>query len=92
MDLAAIRDFTDEQLTEQLATAGEAMFRIRFQKSMGNLEGLKRLREHKLDVARVKTIQRERVLAAHKAANPVVKGSAPKPSERTARKHAKGGK
>ena len=92
MELTKIRDFSDEQLTEQLSTAGEAMFRIRFQKSMGNLEGLKRLREHKLDVARVKTIQRERVLVAEKAATAPIKGAAPKPSERTARKHAKGAK
>ncbi len=90
MELTKIREFTDEQLTEQLATAGEAMFRIRFQKSMGDLQGLKRLKEHKLEVARVKTIQRERVLAAQTAAMPSTKGAAPKPSERTARKHAKG--
>lgn len=90
MDTKQIRELSDEQLQDEVGKAGEALFRIRFQKSMGNLEGLKRLREHKLDIARVKTVARERAIAAERAANPPAKGEAPKPSERTARKQAKG--
>lgn len=90
MDVKQIRDSSDEELKQQIATAGESLFRIRFQKSMGNLEGVKHLREHKLDIARVKTVQRERVLAAERAAAPSTKGAAPAPSQRTERKKAKG--
>ncbi len=89
MELTKIRDLSDDELKEQLSKAGEGLFRIRFQKSMGNLEGLKGLRVHKLDIARVKTIQRERAIAAAKAAAPAARGAAPGPSERTARKHAR---
>ena len=90
MDLEQIRNLSDEELKQQIATAGESLFRIRFQKSMGNLEGVKHLREHKVEIARVKTIQRERVLTAERLAAPSTKGAAPAPSERTARKKAKG--
>ena len=45
MDTKQIRELSDEQLQEEVGKAGEALFRIRFQKSMGNLEGLKSLGE-----------------------------------------------
>ena len=88
MELEKIRAFTDEELKAQTQVAGEQMFRIRFQKSMGNLEGLKSLKEHKLDVARIKTIQRERELLSAAQAAPKVKAAAPAASQRTARKKA----
>ncbi len=89
MELDKIRNLSDEELIKQQASAGEQLFRIRFQKSLGNVEGLKKLRTLKLDIARIKTIARERTLAADKAANPVVKNVAPAKSTRTARKKAK---
>ena len=89
MEIAKIRELSDDDLKTQAKQAGEQLFRIRFQKSMGNLEGLKNLKAHKLDIARVKTIQRERELKAVAEANPVMKASAPAPSQRTARKKAK---
>ena len=67
----------------------EQLFRIRFQKSLGNTEGLKKLRTLKLDIARIKTVARQRDAAAEKAANPVVANAAPAKSTRTARKKAK---
>ena len=89
MELDKIRNLTDEELVKQQATAGEQLFRIRFQKSLGNTEGLKKLRTLKLDVARIQTVARQRSLAAEKAANPVVANVAPAKSTRTARKKAK---
>ncbi len=89
MELDKIRNLTDEELVKQQATAGEQLFRIRFQKSLGNVEGLKKLRTLKLDIARSKTVLRERAIAAEKAANPVVANAAPAKSTRTARKKAK---
>jgi large subunit ribosomal protein L29 len=89
MELEKIRNLSDEELIKQQAAAGEQLFRIRFQKSLGNTEGLKKLRTLKLDVARIKTVARQRTLAAEKAANPVVANVAPAKSTRTARKKAK---
>ena len=89
MDFEKIRNLSDEELTSEQAKAGEQLFRIRFQKSLGNVEGIKKLRTLKLDIARIKTVERERELAAEKAAKPVVANAAPAKSTRTARKKAK---
>ncbi len=89
MELEKIRNLSDEELIKQQAAAGEQLFRIRFQKSLGNTEGLKKLRTLKLDVARIQTVARQRSIAAEKAANPVVANAAPAKSTRTARKKAK---
>ncbi|CAN5695187.1 hypothetical protein BH10ACI4_BH10ACI4_20420 [soil metagenome] len=89
MELEKIRNLSDEELIKQQATAGEQLFRIRFQKSLGNTEGLKKLRTLKLDIARIQTVTRQRIIAAEKAANPVVANVAPAKSTRTARKKAK---
>ncbi len=88
MNVETIRNLSDEELKTQVERAGEQMFRIRFQKSMGNLEGLKNLKAHKLEIAQVKTIQRERELAAERQAHPIERNPAPAPSQRTARKKA----
>jgi len=89
MDFEKIRNLSDDELTSEQAKAGEQLFRIRFQKSLGNNEGIKKLRTLKLDIARIKTVERQRTLAAAKAANPVVANVAPAKSTRTARKKAK---
>jgi large subunit ribosomal protein L29 len=89
MELSKLRTQTDEELKGTQLTAAEQLFRIRFQKSLGNLEGIKKIKLLKLDIARAKTIARERTLAAEKAANPAVVRTAPAASQRTARKKAK---
>ena len=89
MELTKIRSLSDEELKTEQAKAGEQIFRIRFQKSLGNQEGIKKLRVLTTDIARIKTIARERTLSAEREANPVVKNVAPAKSTRTARKKAK---
>ena len=89
MELDKIRTLNDDELKSEQAKAGEQLFRIRFQKSLGNNDGIKKLRTLKLDIARIKTVERQRTLAAEKAANPVVTNVAPAKSTRTARKKAK---
>jgi large subunit ribosomal protein L29 len=91
MELTKIRSLSEEELKTEQAKAGEQIFRIRFQKSLGNQEGIKKLRALKTDIARIKTIARERTLSAEREANPVVKNVAPAKSTRTARKKAKKG-
>ena len=89
MEFEKISNLSDDELKSEQVKAAEQLFRIRFQKSLGNNEGIKKLRVLKLDIARIQTIARERTLASHKAANPVVKATAPAASTRTARKKAK---
>ena len=53
------RNMNRNELEIQERDLGEQIFRLRFQLSTGQSEGLKRLREAKKDFARVKTLQRE---------------------------------
>jgi large subunit ribosomal protein L29 len=64
MELEKIRNLSDEELKTQEAQAAEQIFRIRFAKSLGKQDGIKNLRSLKLDIARIKTIARERELKA----------------------------
>ena len=89
MELEKIRELSDEDLIKQQGIAAEQLFRIRFQKSLGNQEGIKKIRVLKLDIARAKTIARERTHAAEKKASPALVHTAPPASTRTARKKAK---
>jgi large subunit ribosomal protein L29 len=53
------RNMNRNELEIQERDLGEQIFRLRFQLSTGQSEGLKKLREAKKDFARVKTLQRE---------------------------------
>ena len=76
MELNKIRNLTDEELKSEQVKAAEQLFRIRFQKSLGNTEGIKKLRTLKLDIARIQTVARERAIAAEKG-EPVAVAPAP---------------
>jgi large subunit ribosomal protein L29 len=89
MELEKIRNLSSEELTSQQNKAAEQLFRLRFQKSLGNQEGIKKLRVLKLDIARIQTVARQRSISAEKATSPKVVASAPAASTRTARKKAK---
>ncbi len=86
MELEKIRNLSDEELTLTERQAAEQLFRLRFQKSLGNQEGLKRLKTLKLDIARSKTIARQRAIAAEQVANSSPVHVAPARSTRTERK------
>ena len=81
MELEKIRNLSDDELKSQEAKTAEQLFRLRFQQSLGNTEGVKKLRGLKLDIARIKTVARQRELATEK-------GAAPAPAA-TTRKKAK---
>jgi large subunit ribosomal protein L29 len=57
-----LRDLKLEELRIQERELAEQVFRLRFQLSTGQAESLKRLREARRDLARVKTLLRERKL------------------------------
>jgi large subunit ribosomal protein L29 len=61
MELEKIRGLSDEELKAEEAKAGEQLFRIRFAKSLGKQEGVGKIKTLKLDIARFKTIARERL-------------------------------
>ena len=56
------RDMKLEELRAQERELAEQVFRLRFQLTSGQAEGLKRLREARRDLARVKTLLREQEL------------------------------
>jgi large subunit ribosomal protein L29 len=53
------REMNANELEIQQRELAEQIFRLRFQLSTGQAEGLKKLREAKKDFARVKTLLRE---------------------------------
>lgn len=55
-----IREMSDEELLNQDKDLSDQLFRLRFQLAMGQTESLKKIRELRKDIARVKTIRRER--------------------------------
>jgi len=67
MEFEKIRNLSDDELRVEGTKAAEQLFRIRFDKSLGHNEGIKKLRTLKLDIARIKTVVRERELSAKKA-------------------------
>jgi large subunit ribosomal protein L29 len=62
MEMDKIVNLDPEELLQQEHQAAEQVFRLRFQMRMGQNEGLKKLRELKKDLARIKTVQRQREL------------------------------
>jgi large subunit ribosomal protein L29 len=63
-DLAApkLRGMEDEELVNQLRSAKEELFNLRFQAATGQLENHGRLRAVRRDIARIYTTMREREL------------------------------
>jgi large subunit ribosomal protein L29 len=68
-----IRDLDSTELQSQAQSIREQMFRLRFQMSMGQADGLKKLRTIKKDRARMLTTLRDRELHPETAPEPVVK-------------------
>ncbi len=58
-----VRDLDDREMKTQLHDTEEQLFRLRFQLSMGQTAGVKKLRNVKKNRARMLTILRERELA-----------------------------
>jgi large subunit ribosomal protein L29 len=62
MELTKIRNLSDEELTQQVSTTAEQLFRLRFQVSMGQNDGVKKLRQLRKEIAQIKTVAKEREL------------------------------
>jgi large subunit ribosomal protein L29 len=72
MELAKIRSLSDEELHHQEKTSGEQLFRLRFQVSMGQNDGVKKLRQLRKEIAQIKTVSRERELGVRGATHELV--------------------
>ncbi len=68
-----IREQDSEELRRQEAEMREQNFRLRFQLSMGQTDGLKKLRGIRKDRARILTILRDRELHPESAPEPAPK-------------------
>ena len=62
MELNKIREMSDKELNAELIKLKKDLFNLRFQHVTGQLENPVKLREIKKDIARVKTIIREKEL------------------------------
>jgi large subunit ribosomal protein L29 len=66
MKASDIKPMTADQLTDELNKLKKEQFNLRFQKATGQIENTARIRRIRRDVARIKTMQRGRALAAAK--------------------------
>jgi large subunit ribosomal protein L29 len=60
MKAAEVRDLNLDELGAKERELTDQLFRMRIQKSMGQLEAPDRLRTIRRDLARIKTVQREK--------------------------------
>ena len=63
MELKKMREMTEVELNTELGKMEKELFNLRFQHVTGQLENPVKMRELKRDIARVKTIIREKELA-----------------------------
>jgi large subunit ribosomal protein L29 len=68
-----IRELDSDELRRQVTEISEQNFRLRFQLSMGQSDGIKKLRTIRKDRARILTILRDRELHPETAPEPAVK-------------------
>ena len=66
MEAEKIRNLTDEELRHQEQEMADQLFKLKFQLNMGQTESLKKIRGLRKDIARVKTVARERAAVGEK--------------------------
>ena len=86
MNVDKIRNLTDIELNHQQHELADQLFKMKFQLKMGQTESLKKIRELKKDIARVKTVIRQKQIASGNGT--VVAKSAPAPAKKAAKKKA----
>jgi large subunit ribosomal protein L29 len=63
MKVAEVRDLGADELRQKVKELDDQLFRLRIQKSMGQLEAAHKVKSLRRDLARVKTVLREKELA-----------------------------
>ncbi|HUB00342.1 MAG TPA: 50S ribosomal protein L29 [Terracidiphilus sp.] len=72
MELAKIRNLSDAELAHQEKVTAEQLFRLRFQVSLGQNDGVKKIRLLRKEIAQIKTVARERDLGIRGASKDAV--------------------
>jgi len=57
MKASEVREFSADQLEDELIKLKKEQFNLRFQKATGQLENTARIRQVRRDIARIKSIQ-----------------------------------
>ena len=65
--IADLRSLTADQLADELLKLKKEQFNLRFQAATGQLENVARVREVRRDIARVRTLQRQKTLKSAQA-------------------------
>jgi len=55
-----VREMSDDELRTKERELQEQLFRLRFQKNLGQLDNALKIRETRRDIARVKTVLRQK--------------------------------
>ena len=65
--LSDIKAMSPDQLQDELLNLKKEQFNLRFQRATGQLENTSRVRVVRKDIARVRTLQRQKLAEAKKA-------------------------
>jgi large subunit ribosomal protein L29 len=65
-----VREMSDDELRTRERELQEQLFRLRFQKSLGQLDNASKIRDTRRDIARVKTVLRQNKQQAQAPATP----------------------
>jgi large subunit ribosomal protein L29 len=84
MDADKLRNLTDAEMQHQQRELNDQLFRLKFQLKMGQTESLKKIRGLRKDVARIKTLVREKELGLTHAHHPVAAKTSPAAETATA--------
>jgi large subunit ribosomal protein L29 len=63
MKVAEVRDLAVDELRQRVKELDDQLFRLRIQKSMGQVEAAQKAKSLRRDLARVKTVLREKETA-----------------------------
>jgi len=62
-----LRDLSNDELADRLADTRRELFNLRFQSATGALEDISRLKLTRREIARILTVQQERLTSAARA-------------------------
>ena len=82
------RAMTPDQLSDELMKLKKEQFNLRFQRATGQLENTSRVREVRRDIARLKTIMRQKRVGAEPATTAAAPEAGTKPKAKATAKRA----
>ena len=66
MNVKEVRDLSNEELVNEIASLKEELYNLRFAQATGNLENPARIKDIRKTIARIKTVMTERANAENK--------------------------